>query len=282
MSAHTHHHDGPEEHDLGLDHDLPQLLNRRRALGLMSGAGLAAALAACSGGTSTATTAPSASSTTGSGSTSAATVAGEVPEETAGPYPADGSNGVDVLGESGVVRSDIRSSFGGSTTTAQGVPMTMDLRVYDMNGSDVAPLAGAAVYVWHCDIDGRYSMYDQGIASENYLRGVQVSDADGRVRFTSIFPAAYSGRWPHVHFEVYASEADAVGGGGRLRTSQLALPQDACEAVYATSGYEQSVRNLAQTSLDSDMVFADGHSLQLATATGSPEDGYAVSLTIAV
>jgi len=143
-------------------------------------------------------------------------------------------------------------------------------------------MTGAAFYLWHCDREGRYSMYDDEIAEENYLRGVQEADADGKVRFTSIFPACYDGRWPHMHFEVYASLDDATSYTSKLRTSQLALPQDVCETVYATEGYEQSVTNLARTSLDTDMVFADGHSLQLATVTGSVADGYAISLNVPV
>ena len=283
----THDHDGPHEHDLGLSHDLPALLNRRRALGLLTGAGLAAALAACSGsgsdspGAPATTSTPSSTSPTTSDATSS-TVAGEVPEETGGPFPGDGSNGVNVLTESGVVRSDIRSSFGGTNTTAEGVKTTIELTIFDMNGSDVAPYEGAAVYIWHCDREGRYSMYDSEIADENYLRGVQAADADGKLTFTSIFPAAYQGRWPHIHFEVYKTAADAQKATNKLRTSQIALPEDASKLVYATSGYEQSVSNLAQTSLDSDMVFSDGHSLQMATVTGNVDDGMTIKLNVAV
>ena len=102
---------------------------------------------------------------------------------------------------------------------------------------------------------------------------MQETDAEGWVEFTSIFPAAYSGRWPHVHFEVYPSLDDATSASNKLRTSQLALPEDACKQVYATDGYEQSGSNLAQTSLDSDMVFGDGYSLQLAKVTGSTTRG---------
>jgi hypothetical protein len=57
------------------------------------------------------------------------------------------------------------------------------------------------------------------------------------VTFTSIFPAAYSGRWPHVHFEVYPSLKAATTASGKLRTSQMALPEAACRQVYATEGY---------------------------------------------
>ena len=71
------------------------------------------------------------------------------------------------------------------------------------------------MYLWHCTADGNYSLYSSGITNQNYLRGVQVSDASGLVSFTSIFPGCYSGRWPHIHFEVYRSLALATSG--RLR-----------------------------------------------------------------
>jgi protocatechuate 3,4-dioxygenase beta subunit len=109
---------------------------------------------------------------------------------------------------------------------------------------------------------------------------VQEADANGFVTFTSIYPAAYSGRWPHIHFEVYPSLAEATTASSKLRTSQLALPEDISKAVYATSGYEASVQNLAQTSLASDMVFSDGYSL--AKVTGSVTDGYTATLTVPV
>lgn len=284
----SHHHDADEvhEHDLGLSHDLPTVLNRRRALGLMSAAGLAAALAACgasdsSGTTSTRTQGGPPSG--GGGSESTVEVAdGEIPEETAGPYPGDGSNGVNVLTESGIVRQDITSSFGTASGVAAGVATTVALTIIDMNGDEVSPLAGAAVYLWHCDQEGRYSLYDDAIKDENYLRGVQVADADGKLSFTTICPAAYSGRWPHIHFEVYQDEKSATSGTNKLRTSQLAIPEDACNAVFATSGYEASVQNMQQTSLDSDNVFSDGYSLQLAKASGSVSKGYTLSLNVAV
>ena len=111
---------------------------------------------------------------------------------------------------------------------------------------------------------------------------MQETDADGTVTFTSIFPAAYSGRWPHIHFEVYPSLAEATAASDKLRTSQLALPEDVCKQVYATDGYEQSVRNLSQTSLATDNVFSDGYSLQLATVTGTVDGGLTATLTVPV
>lgn len=130
------------------------------------------------------------------------TANGELPEETSGPYPGDGSNGANVLNQSGIVRRDITSSFGSSTTRAAGVPLSLTMTINDY-ANNKAPLAGGAVYVWHCDREGRYSLYSQGVTGENYLRGVQETDGRGQVRFTTIFPACYSGRWPHIHFEVY-------------------------------------------------------------------------------
>jgi protocatechuate 3,4-dioxygenase beta subunit len=292
---HDHDHDHDDEHDLGLQHDLGVLakrgLGRRGVLGILGGLGAAAGLAACGptddyedvSSTSTPTTSNPTSAATAATSTGVNASDGEIPEETGGPYPGDGSNGANVLTESGVVRSDITHSFGTGSGLAEGVPMTIRLKVYDLNGTDVTPYAGAAVYVWHCDRDGNYSMYSSGVESENYLRGVQEAAADGTVEFTSIFPAAYSGRWPHVHFEVYPSLDDATSASNKLRTTQLALPQDVCETVYANAeGYEASVANLAQTSLSTDMVFSDGYSLQLANVTGSVDNGYVATLNVPV
>lgn len=154
------------------------------------------------------------------------------------------------------MRRNITASFGSSTTVAAGVSLTADLVLTD-TANDCAPLAGAAVYLWHCDRDGRYSMYSEGATEENYLRGVQEADADGRLTFDSIFPAAYSGRWPHIHFEVYADLDRAITSGEPLVTSQIALPAATCREVFATDGYGTSVGNLAETSLEDDNVFSD-------------------------
>lgn len=297
MSHHSHGADETEEHDLGLSHDLPKIMARRGLLGLLGGVGAAAALTACGADDTTASsgTATGSSGTTGQGQppngappggmggdSSVEVAEGEIPEETAGPYPGDGSNGPDVLGESGVVRSDITASFGTASGVAEGIPTTVKLKVYDLDGDEVTPLAGAAIYLWHCDREGRYSMYDDEIADENYLRGVQAADADGNLTFTTVFPACYSGRWPHMHFEVYPSLDAATDVSNKLRTSQLALPEDVCNDVYATEGYEQSVQNLSQLSLETDGIFSDGYSLQMAKVTGSVDEGYTVSLNVPV
>jgi protocatechuate 3,4-dioxygenase beta subunit len=273
------HDEEPDEHDRGLSHDLPTLLSRRRALGLLGGTGLAVVLAGCGAtGNDDGAAGGSAGASTSAGTASDGS---SIPEETAGPYPGDGSNGVNVLTESGIVRSDITRSFGSASGVAEGVPLTIRLKVLD-TGNGSGALAGLAVYLWHCNIDGKYSLYSEGVTQENYLRGVQETGSDGTVTFTSIFPAAYSGRWPHIHFEVYPSLEAATTASGKLRTSQMALPEAACRQVYATDGYSQSLQNLAQTSLDTDMVFSDGYSLQLGTVTGSVGDGMTASLNVPV
>lgn len=276
--------------DQGFAFDMGTLLSRRSIMGIFGTGAGALALAACSGGTagSTAGTTAGTTATQGATSTAAASAGAsagasalaEVPDETAGPYPGDGSNGPDVLADAGIVRSDIRSSIGGGTTAA-GVPMTLTLTIVDIAKGNV-PFNDAAVYVWHCDAAGGYSMYSEGIESENYLRGVQIANSEGQVSFTSIFPACYTGRWPHIHFEVYPTVADITDAANAIATSQVALPQDVSEAVYALPGYEGSTANLSQVSLDSDNVFSDGGALQLASVTGDASSGYQVELTVAV
>ena len=144
------------------------------------------------------------------------------------------------------------------------------------------PLAGAAVYTWRCDINGNYSMYSQATIKENYLRGVQQTDGDGKVTFTTVFPGCYPGRWPHMHFEVYPSVAKATTASGKLATSQLALPEATCKEVYATSSYSASAKNLTQVSLKTDNVFSDGADRETPTATGSATSGYTLALTVPV
>ena len=258
--------------DQGLAFDLGTLLSRRRLLGVLSGGAAAAALAACSIGADT----PGTSGPASGGATT------EIPDETAGPFPGDGSNGPDALSQSGIVRSDIRSSIGTGTKTAEGVPLRIELTILDLARAGAA-FGGVAVYVWHCDAAGSYSMYAAGLENENYLRGVQAADPDGVVRFSSVYPAAYSGRWPHVHFEVYPDLGSIADAGRAIATSQLAFPRDACAAVYASSGYPGSAGRLAASSLQTDNVFGDdGGVHQLATMSGDASNGFLARLTVPV
>jgi len=255
----------------GLEQDLRALLrkaDRREILRWLLTAS-ALPLVGCGGGSET------------PGSDAGVSGCSKIPEETQGPYPGDGSNGPNALTLSGIVRSDIRSSIAGASAVADGIPLTVELTLVNSNGQ-CAALAGYAVYVWHCNRSGQYSLYSAGVTGENYLRGVQVTDASGKATFTTIFPGCYSGRWPHIHFEVYPSLATATSASNRVATSQLALPKTACDAVYATSGYSGSSANLAQVSLASDNVFNDGSTTQVPAVSGSTSAGYQASLVVGV
>ena len=260
-----HHEDAHHDHGDGLHEDLVKLASRRDALRIFGAGGAAAIL-----------------TTLGASRALAATPTAAVPTETAGPYPGDGSNGPDVLDDSGIVRHDIRRSFGDRTTLAKGIPLRVNLTVTDAS-KEYAPLVGAAVYLWHCDRSGRYSLYSSGVEDENYLRGIAKTDRTGTAWFQTIYPACYSGRWPHIHFEVYSSVAKAVSNGPIVKTSQIAMPKAVSDKVYATSGYSASVRNLSQISLSTDNVFSDDKAIhQLATVTGSVGKGYVANLTVGV
>lgn len=287
----------------------PADLARRHALGALGSLGVIA-LAGCGGGgdsdgvastsaaaETTNTTSAAASSTSTSTATSTSTTTSTAssncpatPTETAGPYPADGSTAsnqkLNALVLSGIVRSDIRASFGSASGVAPGVPMTITLTLVDTNNA-CAPLEGYAVYLWHCTRDGTYSMYSTGVTGENFLRGIQVSDSSGKVTFTTIFPACYSGRWPHVHFEVYpnlAAATDSSAVSDYALVTQLAMPAAACAQVYGqVSGYEASVGNFANTTLASDNVFGnDSAAVQLATVSGSVANGFTTALQVGV
>ena len=280
-------HDHP---DGGLAADIDrlamQLLQRRGALRWLAAGAGALTLLGCGGGGDSGSSGTTTGTNTGTTTTTGVGSCTLIPEETAGPYPGDGSNSTsngiaNALALEGIVRSDIRSSVGGASGVAAGVPLTVELRVVNTNGS-CADLSGYAVYLWHCDREGRYSMYSSGVTGENYLRGVQPTDSGGVATFTTIYPGCYSGRVPHIHFEIYRSTTTATSFSNKLRTSQLAFPMTTSTEVYATAGYEASVNNLRSISFASDNVFSDGVTTQLATITGNASTGYVATLTVGI
>ncbi len=199
--------------------------------------------------------------------------------ETNGPYPADGTNSVNgsivnVLTDSGIVRSDIRTSYGSYSGTAAGVPLSLTITVQ----AGCSPVSNYAVYIWHCDEAGHYSLYTA--TTQNYLRGVQVSDSSGNVTFTTIFPACYSGRMPHIHVEVYASLSTATAEGNALKVTQLTFDRTTLSSVYNNvSGYSASIANLAAITFASDNVFGDDSAAQLAAATVALTGDYTAGFT---
>jgi len=289
------------DHDRGLAFDLvtAEALNRRRALRVFGLAGGSLALAACGGdetasasaSTATATPTPSASATptpTPTATASSGATCTAFASETNGPYPADGTNTSNgstsnVLTLTSFQRSDIRASVG-TGAVAPGVPVTVTLRVVDVNNS-CAALAGYAVYLWHCDAVGDYSLYDT--PNESWLRGIQITDANGQVTFTTIFPGCYAGRYPHMHFELFTSLANATGGRYARLISQIAMPADECAAVYAdTATYGASGARFANTSIATDGIFRDNSAAQqgamILALSGSAAAGYTASATVGI
>lgn len=255
------------DHDLGFAHDLPRMIGRRRLLTLMGGLGLASA----------------------SGLPAAALDCVALPWETAGPYPGDGTNTkdgqtVNVLTQEGVIRSDLRSSFGEFTKVANGVQLDLELTLTNADGC--TPLENHAIYLWHCDETGNYSLYD--VTDANWLRGVGVADAEGKVRFTTNVPGCYDGRWPHIHFEVFENVEAAVSGEASLLTAQIALPEAECAALYAAKRdiYSNGTTNLGRISIASDNVFGDNSEAEIAqqtlALTGDADSGYQGTVTIPV
>jgi len=192
------------------------------------------------------------------------------PGETSGPFPADGSNGADVLHDPRALRSDIRSDLDGSNTQ-DGVELDLALTVLD--GATGRPVAGAAVYVWHCNKAGEYSAYPSG----SFLRGAQPTDADGVARFTTVLPGRYQGRAFHIHFEVFRDGTY----GSKLLTSQMAMDDKAIDSLYAAApAYAEALR--ADTDNARDNVFSDGVGRQLLEVRGDVAGGLDLSFTAVV
>lgn len=288
----------PSEHDrsdvvsrvgLGaLVADGTRLLPRRRMLALL-GLGGAGVLAACSrteasvGNPTTST----AGTTIGSSvaSSGAAAASESTPGETGGPFPSDGSNDngagtmADVLHDPRVVRSDIRADLDGSNVQ-QGVPLTLTVQVVQQGSGN--PLAGHAVYIWHCNIDGVYSGYASGMlasdtSARSFLRGVQVADADGRCTFGTVLPGRYRGRAFHIHMEVFGDTSLA----DKVLTSQMAIDDDLIDALYAEAdGYSAALA--ADTDNADDGVFADGVEHQLLAVSGDAATGLTATFSVVV
>lgn len=301
MPDHQTHEPAHKEEGSLEDLILSALPSRRKALWFLGASALSSsALAACGGGGSTtistsasssssSSSASASSSSSSSSSSSASGTCTELPEETEGPYPGDGSNSangsiVNVLNLSGIVRSDIRSSVGSYSGTASGIPLTLKIRLVNTS-LGCQPLSGYALYIWNCTSDGKYSLY--GVTNQNYLRGVQETDADGYATFVTIVPACYNGRVPHIHIEVYPGLSTATTYANKIQTTQFTFDRDFSETFYASaSGYSASISNLARVSFANDLVFGDDTAAQLAastlTPTGSISAGYTASIDLGV
>ena len=226
--------------------------NRREAIGVIGAAAGAALAFGCSdSSTSPSTTTSTASTTTTTtGTTNAACAV--TPQETLGPYPS----------LTDLIRSDIRESKSGTV-------LTLTIKVVNVNAS-CAAVSGANVEIWQCDAAGNYSEYGTQTA-QTYLRGIQTSNSNGEVTFTTIYPGWYQGRATHIHVEV------TIGGVSKKAT-QIAFPESVNNTVYATGVYAS--RGANPMSNASDGIFADSLSSELVTPAGTPAAGYAASFQV--
>jgi len=177
------------------------------------------------------------------------------PEQTEGPYFVDER----------LERSDVRTDPA-DNSVRPGALLTLDLRVLAVGAARCDPVAGAMVDIWHCDAAGIYSDADDTTfrtRGAKFLRGYQVTDADGRVRFTTIYPGAYPGRAVHVHFKV---RLWTPVRGGEF-TSQLYFDDALTDRVHAASPYARP--RASRTLNERDGLYRrGGRELQL-TVTGA-------------
>ncbi len=231
-------------------------LSRREALGTLGAAVGAVVVGGCDSSPTSATETPTANPTPTPSTASAACAVS--PNETAGPYPS----------LSDFVRADI-------TEGKAGLPVTLTITVVNAANA-CSPVANASVEIWQCDADGRYSQYNQpgyNGTGQSFLRGIQTTDANGRVVFNTVYPGWYAGRATHIHVEVTV-------GGRSVKVTQIAFPENVTAAVYATGVY--AVKGQNPTSNASDNVFADSVQTELATLVGSPTSGYTATYTVGV
>ena len=241
-----------------------QSINRREALGVLGAAGLAFVGGCGSSPTSPSTTTTASNNSGTGGGTSGAASCVVTPEETAGPYP----DRTGMLNSPAFFRRDV-------TEGKPGLPLTLAITVVNVRNS-CAPLADAAVEIWQCDAAGNYSEYSQpgfNGTGQTFLRGLQTTDAGGKVTFSTIYPGWYMGRATHIHVEIYTN-------GRSIKTTQIAFPESVSSAVYRTGVYASKGQNT--TTNASDNVFSDGVQDELAALAGDTTSGYTATITIGV
>src|SRR5215212_8148039 len=255
------------------DDDKPvgQILSRRDALKLL-GIGSAAFLAACASPEGTSTLVPTAGSTQVSStqipSTAITTLDCVVrPELTIGPYFVDEQ----------LNRSDIRSNSS-DHSVKEGVPLTLNINVASVGDNSCTPIEGAQLDVWHCDAQGQYSgVSAQGSDStgQDFLRGYQLTDANGAVQFQTIYPGWYSGRAVHIHFTIRTQGADSAD---YQFTSQFFFDDTLTDQVQALEPYashgQRDIRN------SDDNIFSGGGNQLLLNLQGDTTNGYTGSMSI--
>ncbi len=190
------------------------------------------------------------------------------PQETDGPYPLYSSRNI------AITHVDI-------TEGKTGIPLNVTINILNVNNS-CKPLENARVDIWHCDKDGYYSGYTnigylgtQNNESATFCRGIQSSDANGQVKFATIYPGWYTGRITHIHAQVYVNNTLKV-------TTQIAFPDNINTAVYKTSLYSAHGQNTSVARNSADGIFADSLYAELAEVTANTNGGYDLIHTIRI
>jgi protocatechuate 3,4-dioxygenase beta subunit len=231
------------------DRQVGRILTRREALALLGSSGVTI-LTGCSS----------------AGKTSEPLLGACVvrPEQTEGPFFVD-----ELLN-----RSDIRSDPSDGSVRP-GVPLQLTFNLSAISGDTCTPAAGLFLDIWHCDALGVYSDVESAAGSK-FLRGYQVTDAEGRAGFTTIYPGWYTGRTVHIHFKIRSAlEANP----GFEFTSQLYFDDELTDQVLTHTPY--STRGRRTTRNSSDGIYRGGGS-QLLLAPTAVDDGYAATMDIAL
>jgi protocatechuate 3,4-dioxygenase beta subunit len=225
------------------DRPIGQLLTRREALRVLGLTG-AALVVSCApevmGGVPL--TEPASTGDMANGTPSALPACVVRPEMTEGPYFVDER----------LLRSDIRSDPS-TGELREGAPLELTVNVSRVNSNGCSPLADATVDIWHCDALGVYSdVSDPGFSTvgQKFLRGYQVTNANGQVKFTTIYPGWYQGRTVHIHFKIRSGNYDF--------TSQWFFDDELSDQVFTRQPYaaegERTTRNA------NDGIFLNGGS----------------------
>jgi protocatechuate 3,4-dioxygenase beta subunit len=191
------------------------------------------------------------------------------PEQTEGPYFVDEK----------LNRSDIRSDPS-DNSVKPGVPLQLAFRVSQISGGACTPLAGAQVDIWHCDASGIYSdVQDPNFGNskgKKFLRGYQITDAQGMAKFTTIYPGWYQGRAVHIHFKIRTNPAS---NAGHVFTSQLYFDDALTDQVHTQAPYasrgQRTMRN------EADGIYRNGGK-QLMLTLAKQGDGYTSTFDISM
>ena len=241
------------------DRQLSQILSRRQTLALFRAGVTAILVVGCI---------PKKLRSAQASSTNNATLPACVvsPEQTEGPYFVDEK----------LNRSDIRSDSSDGSVK-DGIPLQLTLRVSQVSNNACTPLTGAIVDIWHCDALGIYSDVNDpsfSTVGKKFLRGYQVTNANGTVEFTTIYPGWYQGRTVHIHFKV---RTDKTSGKSYEFTSQLYFDDLITDQVHAQTPYASKGQRTLKNAQDG--IFQDGGEKLLLTPSKTNQ-GYAATFDI--